>query len=227
MDSVLPDRPAGDMTGMLRSAWMAAMDNDDEGAILAMGSEQNYRSTTTSVAAVDKWGNVALITQTLGSGHGSMHVVPGTGIILNNEGVFFNLHPPNNPNIPGPGKQVENQMGGVIVLRDGAFYVGAATPTGYQIPKQIAAVLQRMLDWGLNPQEAIELPRISYRGSQRLMLEPDIPQAIRDDLSARGHEIITGFPTFGMVGVKIDPVTGARQLAGDPVDPLPTHAAVY
>jgi len=43
--------------------------------------------------AVDKEGNVASITQTLGGAFGSMHVVPGTGIILNNEGEYFDLEP--------------------------------------------------------------------------------------------------------------------------------------
>jgi gamma-glutamyltranspeptidase/glutathione hydrolase len=215
MNKVLPDLPAGEQLGTLKSA-------------LSMDSERStrYRSTTTSIAAVDKWGNVALITQTIGAGHGSMHVVPGTGIILNNEGVYFDLHPKNGPNYPGPGKLVENQMGGIMVLKDGKFYAGAATPTGWQIPLQIAEVLQRMLDYDLNPQEAIELPRYSYRGSGILMLEPDISQEVRDDLSARGHDVKTGFPTFGMVAVKIDPVSGARQVAGDPVD-LPTHSVAY
>jgi gamma-glutamyltranspeptidase len=114
-----------------------------------------------------------------------------------------------------------------MVLKDGKFYAGAATPTGWQIPLQIAEVLQRMLDYNLNPQEAIELPRYSYRGSGILMVEPDTPQAIIKDLAARGHDVRTGFPTFGMVAVKIDPVTGARQVAGDPVDPLPTHSVAY
>jgi gamma-glutamyltranspeptidase len=117
-------------------------------------------------------------------------------------------------------------MGGVMVLKDGKFYAGAATPTGWQIPLQIAEVLQRMVDYNLNPQEAIELPRYSYRGSGRLMLEPDFPQAIKDDLAKRGHEILTDFPTFGMVAVKIDPVSGAKQVAGDPVD-LTTHSVAY
>ena len=216
MNKVLPDLPAGDQLGMLTSA-------------LAMDSERSslYRSTTTSIGAVDKWGNVVLITQTIGAGHGSMHVVPGTGIILNNEGVYFDLHPTNGPNYPGPAKKVENQMGGVMVLKGGKFYAGAATPTGWQIPLQIAEVLQRMVDYNLNPQEAIELPRYSYRGSGRLMVEPDVHEKVRNDLASRGHNVITGFPTFGMVAIKIDPVTDARQLAGDPVDPLPTHSVAY
>jgi gamma-glutamyltranspeptidase/glutathione hydrolase len=216
MNKVLPDIPAGDQLGILKSA-------------IAYDAERStrYRSTTTSIAAVDKWGNVVLITQTIGAGHGSMNIVPGTGIILNNEGTYFDLHPVNGPNYPGPGKRVENQMGGVMVLKDGKFYAGAATPTGWQIPLQIAEVLQRMLDYNLNPQEAIELPRYAYQGLGLLMVEPDVPKAVRDDLSARGHEVIIGFPTFGMVAVKVDPVSGAKQVAGDPVDPLPTHSVTY
>jgi len=216
MNKVLPELPAGDQLGTLKSA--LAMDNE---------RSDRFRSTTTSIGAVDKWGNVVLITQTIGAGHGSMHIVPGTGIILNNEGVYFDLEPANGPNYPGPGKRVENQMGGVMVLKDGKFFAGAATPTGWHIPMQTAEVLQRMLDYNLNPQEAIELPRYSYRGSGRLMLEYDIPEGVRNDLAARGHDVMAGFPSFGMVAIKIDPVSGARQVAGDPVDPLPTHSVSY
>lgn len=217
MDKVLPDKPGGDLTGLLRSPLAFTDDTRDM---------DRYRSTTTSIAAVDKDGNVAIITQTIGAGNGSMHIVPGTGIILNNEGTYFDLKPANGPNYPAPGRKVENQMGGAIVLMNGKFYVGAATPTGWNIPRQIAQVLQRVLDHNLSIGEAIELPRIGYRGNNNLRVEPFVHEVILEMLRKKGHNVVSGPASFGMVGVQIDPITGARQVHGDPVF-LPTHAAAY
>ena len=50
--------------------------------------DDGLRGGTTHLTVVDKDGNAVAMTLTLGPSFGCMHVVPGTGIVLNNEGVF-------------------------------------------------------------------------------------------------------------------------------------------
>jgi gamma-glutamyltranspeptidase len=101
--------------GLTPPASMSWMGNPDQ------------RGCTTNIAVADKDHNIVLLTQTLGGIFGSLHVVPGTGITLNNEGIFgFLLDPVDGPNYPAPGKRIENQMGG-------AEPRGGYTTTGFQL----------------------------------------------------------------------------------------------
>lgn len=144
-------------------------------------------SCTTNLAVVDKDHNVVCITQTIGSAFGSMHVVPGTGITLNNEGQFFDLEPINGPNYPEAGKRVENQMGAAIVLKDGKIWLGVGAPGGTRIPPNIALLIRSMIDHDFRIQEAIEVPRITYIGNGITEIERGIPWEVQEELWKMGH----------------------------------------
>ncbi|MCC7415585.1 MAG: gamma-glutamyltransferase family protein [Acidobacteria bacterium] len=141
---------------------------------------------TLSLSVVDKDQNAVLLTQTLGGGWGSYHVVPGTGIILNNEGTFFDLAP-GNTNYPMAGKRVENQMAGALVLRDGKLFAGMGAPGGTSIPVNIAQVLERMIDFDAGAQEAIEVPRVNPSLTGRTTPEQGIPWETLEKLWKIGH----------------------------------------
>jgi gamma-glutamyltranspeptidase/glutathione hydrolase len=179
--------------------------------------------------AVDKEGNVASITQTLGGAFGSMHVVPGTGIILNNEGEYFDLEPANGPNYPAPGRLEENQMGAVFALKNGKFYAGTVMPGGWAIPVVQAQVLQRVLDYGMHMQQAIEFPRLtnSYEPLGAIVVEPGINEAARAALEKKGHTVqVDVSDTFGILGVVINQETGAKEVGADP-GALTNYSRVY
>jgi gamma-glutamyltranspeptidase/glutathione hydrolase len=220
MNKVLPFEPAGDQTGFLASPK----------ALLANHKiDTRHHISTTSIIAVDKDGNVAAITQTLGGAFGSMHVVPGTGIILNNEGEYFDLEPVNGNNYPAPGRLEENQMGAIFALKDGKFIAGTAMPGGWGIPVVEAQVLERVLDYGMYMQQAIEFPRItnSYEPLGGIIVEPGINAATRAALEAKGHKIAVDVSdSFGILGVVINPATGAREVAADP-GALTNYSRIY
>lgn len=174
------------------------------------------RESTTNIAVVDKNHNVVLITQTLGSFYGSMHVVPDTGVILNNEGLFFDFVPVDGPNYPAPGKRVENQMGGVIVLKNGKVWGGLGTPGGTQIPLIMAQVFMRMIDHDLRIQDAIEVPRTRYVGNGRVQIENAVPWETLEKLWQMGHYITNPTGLCGISGVWVDPRTGVMEAGAEP-----------
>ena len=179
------------------------------------GEIEGLEGATTNLAVVDKDHNVCCITQTLGSGFGCCHVVPGTGIILNNEGQFFDLEPVGGPNYPGAGKRVENQMGPAIVLKDGKIFMGVGTPGGTMIPLAIAEVIMRAIDYDLGIQEAIEVPRIRYRGKGIAQLEEGIPWEVREKLWQMGHYIQDATSICRVTAVTVDPESGIVEGGAD------------
>ncbi|MFC2164300.1 gamma-glutamyltransferase family protein [Acidobacteriota bacterium] len=114
---------------------------------------------TTHFCVVDKEGNIAAITQTLGNWFGAIEVVPGTGITLNNEGIFFDLTPEDGPNYPEAGKKSQHDMSPTLVFMNGKPYMAVGTPGGEAIPQIIAQVIHKIIDFGMTPQQAIDEPR--------------------------------------------------------------------
>jgi gamma-glutamyltranspeptidase/glutathione hydrolase len=219
-NKVLPFEPAGDQTGLLPSP---------KALSVSKKIDTRHHISTTSIVAVDKDGNVAAITQTLGGAFGSMHVVPGTGIILNNEGEYFDLEPVNGHNYPAPGRLEENQMGAIFAFKNGKFYAGTAMPGGWAIPVVQAQVLERVLDYGMYMQQAIEFPRLtnSYEPLGAIIVEPGINEATRAALKAKGHTVLVDVSdTFGILGVVVDPKTGAKEVGADP-GALTNYSRVY
>lgn len=177
---------------------------------------KNTRESTSNIAVIDKDHNVVLITQTIGDFMGSLNVVPGTGIILNNEGCFYDLEPLNGPNYPQGGKKVENQMGAAIVLKDGKYFAGIGSPGGTQIAQCLAKLLMLMIDYDLKIQEAIEAPRVRFRSGNETQLEGGIPWEIREKLWEKGHYISKATFFCGPSGVALDSETGVLMGGAEP-----------
>lgn len=155
---------------------------------------------TTHLATADAAGNWVAITNTINTSFGSCVVIPGTGVVLNNEMDDFSIAP-GTPNAFGligaeansvqPGKRPLSSMSPTIVL-DAAgnprLSCGAAGG-----PRIISATLQcvvRMLDTGATVGEALAAPRVHHQWSpDELLLEAEWDAAIVQALQARGHEL--------------------------------------
>jgi gamma-glutamyltranspeptidase/glutathione hydrolase len=155
---------------------------------------------TTHFSVVDADRNVAAVTYTLEAGYGSKIVVPGAGFLLNNEMGDFNAGPGltdetglvgTEPNLAGPGKRMLSSMTPTIVVRAGRPYLVTGSPGGRTIPSTVLLTLLNVLDFGMNPQEAIDAPRFSHQWL------PDVIRYERHGLSldtvaalmARGHRV--------------------------------------
>jgi gamma-glutamyltranspeptidase/glutathione hydrolase len=120
-------------------------------------------------------------------------MAPGTGILLQNRGSFFSLDD-QHVNVLAPGKRTFHTIIPAMALKDGKPVMAFGTMGGEGQPQTQAALVTRILDFGLNVQEAIEAPRWLYgrtwgQDSRTLKLEGRIPDGIAYELQRRGHDV--------------------------------------
>src|SRR4029453_17004652 len=149
----------------------AAIDPAKAGASrdLKPGVAPHEGVNTTHYSIVDKDGNAVAVTYTLNEWFGARVMPAGTGIILNDEMDDFtaklgvaNLYGlvQGEANAIAPGKRPLSSMSPTIVTKDGKTVMVVGTPGGSRI---ITAGLQTMInaiDYGMNAQEAVDMPRI-------------------------------------------------------------------
>jgi gamma-glutamyltranspeptidase len=147
---------------------------------------------TVYVAAVDRDGNAASLIQSLYGGFGACMVAGRTGVVLQNRSAYFSLEPLH-PNRLEPGKMPLHTLIASIAKRDGRLWsvLGCMGADGQpQIQLQLYSA---MIDFGLDIQEAIEMPRfLSGRFSlgearDTLNIEGRFPADTIKSLEERGH----------------------------------------
>lgn len=180
--------------------------------------QRTNKGGTTHLTVVDRDGNAVAITQTIGPDFGCLHVIPGTGVILNNEGVYFDLDPVDGPNYPQAGKLSQHDMSPTLVLRDGKLVLALGTPGAIGITQTIPQVISNVIDHGLDIQTAIDADRYRYYGNGEVRLGEGISNDVRDALAARGHRLLPPSATPMWAG-------GFNAVAGDPVNGTLTGGA--
>lgn len=158
-----------------------------------------FEKHTTHWSVADAEGNWVACTATINTTYGSKVVIPGTGVVMNNEMDDFSVQPgvPNAFGLVGaeanavePGKRPLSSMTPTIVLQRGKPIIAVGAAGG---PKIISAVLQElvaMLDLGMSPTEAMAVPRIHQQWSpDELMVEKALPDSVQSALTARGHQV--------------------------------------
>lgn len=147
------------------------------------------QSHTTHFVVADKEGNVVSATQTLGNIFGSKVMPEGTGIWLNDAIAWSRFEPAGNVFSVFPGRQSLYALCPTLVMSDERPYVAIGTPGGRTIPQTTPQMLTNIVDFDMDIQQAISAPRISFASPNALVVETGIPQAVRSELSARGHNV--------------------------------------
>ena len=152
------------------------------------------RSETTSVVAVDAWGNACAATHSLGLGSGiwanGVHgnSMLGEGELLRGELI--------------PGTRMQSMMvPSVITGPDGGLLVAGGAAGGSRIRSALLQVLAGVLGQGLSAAEAVAAPRMSVT-HELVHLEPGFPDAVVEALRADGEELVvwdSPRPYFGGV----------------------------
>jgi gamma-glutamyltranspeptidase/glutathione hydrolase len=152
----------------------------------------DYAGTTHFVVR-DAEGNVVSMTATVESIFGSARMAGG--MFLNNQLTDFAKNPRDESgrlvaNHPAPGKRPRSSMSPTIAINDaGEFVMATGSPGGNSIIAYTAKTIIGMLDWGLSPQEAIELPNVVARGeSVRIESERATPEFI-EAMRAHGFNV--------------------------------------
>lgn len=154
---------------------------------------------TTHIAAADSEGNWVAITATVNTTFGSKVIVPGTGIVLNNEMDDFSAQPgkPNAFGLVGaennsvaPGKRPLSSMTPTIVLKDGKPVMTVGAAGGPKIITSVLLAMLRRLDFEQSLADAVGSPRIHQQWKPDVLtVEKKMPKEIVEELEAKGHQI--------------------------------------
>ena len=188
-------------------------------------SSGSLTGDTVYVAAVDADGNAVSLIQSLYFGFGSGVVAGSTGVVLQNRGAYFSLHPAH-PNRLEPGKRPLHTLIASLAFKDGRLWqvVGCMGADGQ--PQIHLQVYTALIDFGLDIQQAVEAPRwLAGRfalGDARevLNMEGRFAPTTVAELARRGHEINRWEAWNELAGhahgITIDPGSGARVGGADP-----------
>jgi len=155
----------------------------------AFTSLSNTREHTTHFVVADREGNVVSATQTLGNVFGSRTMPPGTGIWLNDSIAYSTWEPEGNPLDAFPGRYRLVGISPILVMSDGRPYIAIGTPGGFTILQTTPQMLMNLIDFDMDIQQAISEPRISFVEPDVLAVDGSLPESVRNELSARGHNV--------------------------------------
>lgn len=143
-----------------------------------MHSRLNLWGNTTHLSVIDELGNAVSVTTT--NGEGSGHVIPSSGIMLNNMMGEEDLNP-HGWFAWEEGLRLPSMMAPTAVLKDGKPELILGSAGSNRIRSAITQTMVNNLDYGKSLHESINSPRIHFeKGS--VCMEPDCSQAIRDEL---------------------------------------------
>jgi gamma-glutamyltranspeptidase/glutathione hydrolase len=173
---------------------------------------------TTHLVVVDARGNLVTVTQSINYFFGSGVMVPGLGIILNNEMADFDTVAGRRNSIE-PGKRPKSNMTPTMVLKDGKPYIILGTPGGSRITSAMVQILVNVIDFGMSITEAIDAPRF-HPVREHLVMENRFPAEVRNELEKMGHVLHLASPLHvyfgGAHAILIDPEDGALHGGADP-----------
>jgi len=155
---------------------------------------------THHIAVIDADGMAVGLTTTINTLFGSKVVAPRSGILLNNEMDDFVAKPgvPNAFGLVGreanavqPGKRPLSSMTPTVVLDDrGRVVLVVGASGGPYIISSTLQVLSNVLDFGMDPEEAVAVPRVHHQWvPEVLVIDEGIPADVQRNLESRGHTV--------------------------------------
>lgn len=155
---------------------------------------------TTHIATADSDGNWVAITTTVNTSFGSKVIIPGTGVIMNNQMDDFSAQPGvqnafglvgAEANSIAPGKRPLSSMSPTIVLKDGLPVMTLGAAGGPTIITQVVQALVNVIDLGMPLHEALAAQRVHHQWKpDQLYIEPVMAQPLRAELQALGHTLV-------------------------------------
>jgi len=181
---------------------------------------------TTHFSTADAAGFWVAGTATLNTSFGSKVIVPGTGVMLNNQMDDFTAQPgaTNYFGLPGaaanavaPRKRPLSSMSPTFVLRCGKPILAVGASGGPTIISQTVLALVNTLDAGLPLEAALRQPRFHHQWRpNEIRVEPGLASEGRAELERRGHRVVEVRSLAATQAVACDPLTGIFTAAADP-----------
>ncbi len=164
------------------------------------------RPSTTHLVVVDKQGNAISMTSSIENGFGSALMVQG--FILNNQLTDFSLAPKRDgkwvANRVQPLKRPRSSMAPMMVFNDdNSLRLILGAPGGSRIINYVAQTIVGVLDWRLNVQQAINLPKVTNRNHvTTLELDTNIA-TLKPALEAKGHQVYVRPLNSGLHAIEV------------------------
>ena len=162
---------------------------------------------TSHISIVDARGHAVALTTTIENAFGSRQMV--RGFLLNNELTDFSFTPRDAQgnlvaNRVQPGKRPRSSMSPTLVFdkATGQLVMVGGSPGGAFIIHYIAKILWGTLHWGLNMQQAIDLPNFGSANNLILLEGKGFPAVIVEALEARGHDVQEMDMTSGLQAIQ-------------------------
>lgn len=160
-------------------------------AVTPLPGKSPSRGDTVYLASADGEGNMVSYIQSNYEGFGSGMVVPGSGIAMHNRGVCFSSDP-KHVNFPEPGKRPYHTIIPGFLTKDGEPIGPFGVMGGFMQPQGHVMVVMNSIDFGLNPQAALDAPRFRWRGGKTVDIEAAFPEHLAEALVRRGHDVKRG-----------------------------------
>ncbi|MFN9726972.1 gamma-glutamyltransferase family protein [Acidovorax sp.] len=165
---------------------------------------------TSHISIIDAQGRGVAMTTTIEDAFGSRQMVKG--FLLNNELTDFSFAPRDAKGLPianrvQPGKRPRSSMSPTLVFdkSSGQLLMSGGSPGGALIIHYTAKTLYGTLNWGLNAQQAINLPNFGSANGPTLLEEKRFPAATVEALKAQGHEVREMNMTSGLQAIQKTP----------------------
>jgi len=163
-----------------------------DGALVQANDTAFELPSTSHMSIIDSDGNAISMTSSVEMGFGSTVMVEG--FILNNQLTDFSLAPKINGELIAnrlePLKRPRSSMAPMMVFnKDNSLKLVVGSPGGSRIINYVAQTIIGVLDWNLEPQAAINLPKVTNRNHVTTLENGTAIVSLKDVLESKGHQV--------------------------------------
>jgi len=142
---------------------------------------------TVYLSVIDKERNACSFINSNYMGFGSG--LAAEGVALQNRGALFSLEE-DHPNCIAPGKRPYHTIIPALALKRGKLWMSFGVMGGFVQPQGHVQVACNTIDFGMNPQQALDAPRVVWHDGAQVDVEDGIGDDVRSTLAALGHALL-------------------------------------
>jgi gamma-glutamyltranspeptidase/glutathione hydrolase len=211
-----PDFMRASVPALLDKAFAGTLaDRIDRSRRTALPAAAGSGSDTVYLTVVDRDRMAVSLINSLFSAFGVGIATEQTGIMLHNRGACFVVDP-DHPNDIGPGKRPMHTIIPGLAMRDGRCELSFGVMGAHYQPMGHTQVITNIVDYGMDVQAAIDMPRVFFVGEQTVV-ERGVSAQATEGLTARGHDVVVApSPWGGGQAIHIDWERGVLIGGSDP-----------
>lgn len=173
------------------------------------------KSDTVYLCVVDRDLNAVSFINSIYHSFGTGILCPETGVMFQNRGMSFRIDP-GHPNRIEPAKRPMHTIMPGMVTRNGRVLMPYGVMGGDYQPFGHARFLTNIIDFGMDVQQALDLPRVFAMGTE-VEIEKTFPPEAVTGLLARGHKLVYApEPLGGGQAILVDHERGVMSGGSDP-----------